>query len=67
MKNKTVENMVITQFNIPEETEVRGECLSSNGNSYDFEAEWFTDHGDFRHQSNFTLPHIEMQSQDLSQ
>lgn len=66
MKHKAVEVLVRVQFNIPDETHVKVQFLSSVDNNYEFEVEWYGDEGDYRHQCNLTLPSISFQTQDMT-
>ena len=58
MKNSAVKALVRTQFNIPENVDIRVECISCINGTYNFEVEWW-DENQVRYQCNMNLPHIE--------
>lgn len=60
MKHKAVENLVRTQFNIPENQKVSVTFLARVDDLYEYEVEWW-DENQNRYQSNMKLPHIEYQ------
>jgi len=63
MKNKTVEAMLRTQFNIPEDVGVFVNCVASEEKDgttfYEFECEWF-DYDNTFYSVNARLPHLEV-------
>lgn len=64
MKNSAVRALVREQFNIPQEMFISINCLAIVGNMYEFEVEWWDNNDEtIRYQSNFKLPHIEVQSE----
>jgi len=63
MKHKAVENLIRTQFNIPENIIVKVNFLYMANSLYTFEVEWY-DNG-CRNQCNLSLPHISFQSEHI--
>ena len=63
MKHKSVEVLVRSQFNIPDDDDVKVTFIMLFNNMYTFEVEWFN--SDVCYQSHFELPHIESSSKEL--
>jgi len=61
MKNKAVENMIRTQFNIEDSVKVKITFILYMNDIYEFDVEWYE--GDVRHHTVLQLPRIKIKRQ----
>lgn len=64
MKNKTVEMMVRTQFNVDVDTDVNVEFLCFDKDGHHFEVWWYD--CDILNRVNCVLPHLIRQSKNMT-